>query len=144
MSSLATFANRSELAAAIRGKSDRDILAEAKKAGVETILQKVFMGMMMSFDAEKATQRKAVVEYDIAGPEGTRYRYQVNVSGGTCTIDPEAKGTADLKLTASVPTFLKVSANTANPLFLVVLRKLKIKGDMKLAGELPRWFSKRI
>jgi putative sterol carrier protein len=144
MADLATFANRSDLVTAVKGKSDAAILSEAESAGVEMILQKIFMGMMMTFDAERAAGRKAIIEYDIGGPGGKRHRYQVNVADGACTIDPEGTARAHVKLVATLPAFLKLSTNTANPLGLMLFRKLKIKGDMRLAGEMKAWFSKRV
>jgi len=144
MADLATFSNRDELVSAVKGKSDRQLLAEAEAAGPEMILQKLFMGMMMTFDAERAGGRSAVIEYDIQGPGAVRHRYQVNVADGQCTIDPTASGSPTVALRTSLPTFLKLSTRTANPLLLVLFGKLRVQGDRKLARELQGWFSRRI
>jgi putative sterol carrier protein len=144
MSDLATFSSRDEFISAVKGKSDQQILADAEKAGVDGILVKLFMGMMMSFDATRAAGRAAIIEYDISGPGALRHRYQVCVANAQCTINPEAQGVADVTLRMSLPTFLRVSSNTANPLLLILFGKLKIRGDRKLAREIKGWFSKRM
>src|SRR5262245_40469180 len=144
MADLATFSNREELVSAVKGKSDKQILSEAEHAGPEMILQKIFMGMMMTFDPDRASGRKATIEYDIAGIGGGRHRYQVNVADGQCTIDPAAIGQSDVTFRTTLPTFLKLSTNTASPLMLVLFRKLKVEGDRKLAGELRSWFSRSV
>jgi predicted lipid carrier protein YhbT len=144
MSDLASFSNRSELVSAVSGKSDRQLLEEAEKAGSEMVLQKIFMGMMMSFDAARANGRSAIIEYDIQGPAAARHRYQVKVDAGQCTIDPGGSARPDVSFRTSVPTFLRLSTNTANPLLLVLFRKLKVQGDVKLAREVKGWFGKRI
>jgi putative sterol carrier protein len=144
MSDLASFSSREDLVSAVKGKSDRDLLADAAKAGAEGILMKLFMGMMMSFDAGRAGGRKATIEYDIGGPGAARHRYQVHVADGQCTISQEATSVADVTLRMSLPTFLRVSTSTANPLLLLLLGKLKVRGDRRLAREIKGWFSKRI
>jgi putative sterol carrier protein len=144
MSTLATFSNRSELVTAVRGKGAAALRAEASEAGVEMILQKIFMGMMMTFDADKAPGVSAVIEYDIGAPDGARHRYQVKVADGACTIEPNGNASPTVKLEADLPTFLKVSTNTGNPLWLMITRKLKIRGDLKLAGAMKTWFTKKI
>lgn len=144
MNDLATFSSRDEFVSAVKGKSDRQILADAEEAGADGILVKLFMGMMMSFDAVRAAGRTAIIEYDIRGPGALRHRYQVRVADGQCTISREAEGVADVTLRMSLPTFLKISSNTANPLLLILFGKLKVLGDRKLAREIKGWFSKRM
>jgi putative sterol carrier protein len=144
MADLSSFSNRSELVQAVAGKDDRQLMEEAARAGAELVLQKIFMGMMMSFDAERAGGRSVTIEYDIEGPARARHRYQVKIAGGECTIDPSGTAAPDLAFEMRLPTFLKLSTNTANPLLLVLFRKLKVRGDRKLARQVPGWFSKRI
>ena len=142
MADLATFANGDQLLEAIRGKSKTDIMRDADEAGVDLILQKVFMGMMMTFDGQRAAGRNAIIQYDIQGPKQL-HRYQVTVKDGQCTIQPEGKAIAHVTFKLSLANFLKLMTNTLNPMFALLFRQMKIKGSMQIAGELKGWFSKR-
>lgn len=141
MTDLANFGSSRELKAALEGKSKSDILRDAKAAGVDNVLMRVFFGMIAAFDKARAHDTSAVIQYEIEGPDQV-HRYQVNVKNGECGVVMGAPEKPRVTLALSLPNFLKLVTGSLNPLVAIPLRQLKIKGDLKLAGKLQGWFSR--
>ena len=59
-------ARRQELAAAIDGRSDEDIIRGVEAEGTDTVLTRIFTGMCEAFLPEKAGTQSAVLTLNVA------------------------------------------------------------------------------
>ena len=75
---------RAALANLIAGRSDEEISAGIKAQGTDTVLDQIFQGMAEAFRPEAAQNANAVIQYDVATPDGPK-SYQLNVGDGKCT-----------------------------------------------------------
>jgi hypothetical protein len=61
MTAFANIMSPNDLKAAVIGKSNARITREALEAGVDEVLQRVFMGMMIGFKADRAKGQNAII-----------------------------------------------------------------------------------
>ena len=132
-------ASSADLAGLIEGKSDDEIVALIKELGEDTFFGGIFEEMAKRFLPDKAAGKNAVIQYDIAMPDGTQ-TYQVVVAGGTCTTSPGAGQEASVTLALSAPDFLRLIGGKLNGMTAFMSGKLKLKGDMMLAQTMQGWF----
>lgn len=105
------------------------------------ILDEVFNRMPSLFRAEKAGSTNAVLHWNITGgPDGGTDTYEVVIENGTCTVNPTPQRDPKLSLTMGPVEFLKIVAGTANPAMMFMTGKLKAKGDLGLAANIPNLF----
>jgi putative sterol carrier protein len=132
-------ASSADLVALIEGKSDDEIVALIKELGEDGFFGGIFEVMAQRFLPDKAAGKTAVIQYDIAMPEGVK-TYQVVVAGGTCTTGPGAGQEASVTLALSAPDFLRLISGKLNGMQAFMSGKLKLKGDMMLAQTMQGWF----
>ncbi|WBB97029.1 SCP2 sterol-binding domain-containing protein [Solwaraspora sp. WMMA2080] len=105
------------------------------------VLDEVFNRMPTLFRPEKAGATSAVIHWNITGrPDGGTDTYEIVVDNGTCVVSPTAEREPRLSLTLGPVDFLKVVAGTANPMMMFMTGKLKAKGDLGLAAQIPNLF----
>ncbi|MFV2010641.1 MULTISPECIES: SCP2 sterol-binding domain-containing protein [Micromonosporaceae] len=105
------------------------------------VLDEVFNRMPVLFRPEKAGATSAVIHWNITGrPDGGTDTYEIVVDNGTCVVSPAAEREPRLSLTLGPVDFLKVVAGTANPMMMFMTGKLKAKGDLGLAAQIPNLF----
>jgi putative sterol carrier protein len=132
-------ASSADLAAIIEGKSDDEIVALIKELGEDTFFGGIFEEMAKRFLPDRAAGKTAVIQYDIAMPDGTK-TYQVVVGGGTCVTSAGAGQEATVTLALSAPDFLGLISGKLNGMTAFMSGKLKLKGDMMLAQTMQGWF----
>ncbi|MFV2085421.1 SCP2 sterol-binding domain-containing protein [Micromonospora sp. LOL_021] len=105
------------------------------------VLDEVFNRMPTLFRPEKAGATSAVIHWNITGrPDGGTDTYEIVVDNGTCVVSPTAEREPRLSLTLGPVDFLKVVGGTANPMMMFMTGKLKAKGDLGLAAQIPNLF----
>ncbi|ROO52284.1 SCP-2 sterol transfer family protein [Micromonospora sp. Llam0] len=105
------------------------------------VLDEVFNRMPTLFRPEKAGATSAVIHWNITGrPDGGTDTYEIVVDNGTCVVSPTAEREPRLSLTLGPVDFLKVVAGTGNPMMMFMTGKLKAKGDLGLAAQIPNLF----
>jgi len=102
--------NPADLAKAVDGKSDADI-NKALEGQFEATCKQVFDGMAKRFLPEKAGTENAVIQYDVAAPDGV-HTFQLKVAGGKCEVAKGATGTPRVTLALSFPDRIPGSATS--------------------------------
>ena len=105
------------------------------------VLDGIFSQMAEHFDAQKAGDTEAVLEWRILDkPGGGADRYQVVVTGGGCKVEKGGTNTPRVTFTMKPVDFLKlVTGNAAGPM-LFMTGKLKIDGDLMFAATVQSLF----
>jgi putative sterol carrier protein len=140
--SLAGIRTPQQLAVLLEGRSDRDINDFVAVVGAEAILEQAFAEMRRRFLPEKAAGRSAVVQWNIDGPDGTRYEHYITVDGGACTVAKGRAESANVTLGFTLPGFLRLAANELNGVQGVMTGKIKISGNLMLGAAMESWFAR--
>lgn len=98
-----------------------------------------FGEMQKRFNPDKAAGTTAVIQYNIKGDDGGVWYF--TIKDGTCTFAPGTAETPDLTLDMSVPDWFEIASGKTTGAKLLMLGKLKLKGDMSLAMKLRSLFS---
>jgi len=126
----------------LKGQSDNTILAKLEAAGgVEAALEFVFRGMQDAFRSEKAAGRSLIIHYEIRGPRDVVI-YQMDVCDGRCTATRGASRTPDVKLSLSLPNFLRLIMGNLGPAMAYLTGKLRVSGDLLVAAQVEGWFQR--
>ncbi|MFL5865866.1 MAG: SCP2 sterol-binding domain-containing protein [Thermoleophilaceae bacterium] len=105
------------------------------------IIRVVKRAMRQRFNAERAGDLEAVVEFWVAGRRhGRSYNWQVVVEDGACQVTDELERDPDLTIEIDGVHFLKLVTANANGPALFLKGDLKLDGDLMLASRLPRLF----
>ncbi len=129
----------SELARLIRDRSDAEIDAGIKVTGVDRALDLVFQGMVDHYLPAKAGNKRAVVQWDFATPEGPRC-YQFVSDRGRCRYQRGVSEKPNVTLSASLPNFLRIAAGQLNGIVALAKGKIKVRGNILLARSHQGWF----
>ena len=105
------------------------------------VLDGIFSQMEEHFDGEKAGHTEAVIEWRIRDrPGGGQDRYQVVVTGGTCSVEKDGEHAPRVTFTMKPVDFLKlVTGASAGPMMFMT-GKLKIDGDLMFAASVQSLF----
>ena len=106
------------------------------------VLDEVFGRMHTLFKPDAAAGRDALIRWRITAPDGGPDDvYETHIGGGACTVMPERTDREpQLRLTMAAPEFLRLVSGNASGPTLFFTRKLKLKGDIRLAGSLTYYF----
>lgn len=106
------------------------------------VLDEVFGRMETLFKPENARGKDALIRWRITeGDEDGGDVYETHIANGACTVIREhTDRTPQLSLTMAAPEFLKLVSGNASGPTLFFTRKLKLKGDIRLAGGLTYYF----
>ncbi|MEE4542723.1 SCP2 sterol-binding domain-containing protein [Streptomyces sp. V4-01] len=130
-----------EFARIVKGLSARRIAELMSGPQRRRVLDEVFGRMRTLFKPEAAGSRDALIRWRIAEGEEGGDVYETHIAGGACTVTPERTDrTPQLSLTMAAPDFLKLVSGNASGPTLFFTRKLKVKGDIRLAGGLTYFF----
>lgn len=107
----------------------------------ELVLDEIFKRMEEHFDGQKAGQTEAIIEWKILDKPGGGYdRYQVIVTGGTCSVERDGDHSPRVTFKVKPVDFLKlVTGNAAGPMMFMT-GKLKIDGDLMFAATVQSLF----
>jgi putative sterol carrier protein len=130
-----------ELAGMIEGRSDEEIVKGVQQEGIDKVLGQIFDGMKAAFVPEAAAGQSAVVQYDVAAPDGT-HSYQIKVANGKCEIHKGTGDPARVTLTLALPDFLKLIAGKLDGMQAFMTGKLRLGGDMMFAQTMQSWFKR--
>ena len=127
--------------AAISGRSDAEILSWIERVGgVDVFLEQAFSGIQDAFVAERAGDKRAVIEWDIGTPDRGVLRFQVRIEGGQCEVEAGPSTTPTVVLGVNLADFVRLILGTLDGNAAVDAGRLAVSGDRVLAGELKDWF----
>jgi putative sterol carrier protein len=114
---------------------------QQQEGGIDAFLKTVFTEMLDSFLPEKAGDKRASIQYEIATPEGPKL-WSMRVADGRCEIEPGPLEGATSSLRSSMVDFLGLITGKLNPMTALMTGKVKVTGDLFLLREAERWFDR--
>ena len=107
----------------------------------DVVLDGIFSQMETHFDGAKAGDTEAVIEWRILDrPGGGEDRYQVIVTGGTCSVEKDGGNAPRVTFLLKPVDILKlVTGNAAGPMMFMT-GKLRIEGDLMFAAGVQSLF----
>lgn len=104
-----------------------------------TTIQEVFEAMPIRFQAEKAGDLKAVIQFDLTGEGGGQY--YVTIADRTCAVSEGVAPNPSMTLTATAADYLAIIRGELNAMQAFMQGKIKIKGDVSLAIKMQSLFT---
>jgi putative sterol carrier protein len=105
------------------------------------ILDGIFARMPESFRPDRAAGLDAVIQWTITGGPNGSDTYEIRIADGACSASPSpSTDRPKLGITVAPVDFVKVISGNASPVLMFMTGKLKAKGDMGLAVNIPNLF----
>lgn len=101
-------------------------------------VKETFEAMPGRFKPERAQGLKAVIQYDITGPDGCTCHLEI--ANGQCALREGGAAQPNLTLTMSAQDWLDMLGGKLTGQVAFMSGKLKHKGDMSLLMRLPGLF----
>jgi putative sterol carrier protein len=136
-------ATMEQLTAAVDGMSDEQLTEAIRRTegGADRVLDQVFEGMRQALDPAQAAGQAAVVQYEIAAPDGPR-GYVMRIADGQCRIERGAADDPRVTLKLGLVDFLRLVAGRLTGMQLFMSGKLKVSGDLFFAQTYQAWFNR--
>lgn len=130
-----------EFTQTIKKLSDKEINEIMGGEHRQFILDGIFGRFPMLFVPEKAKGTDARVNWRITGgPGGTDDTYAVVVKDGTCTVEKSPTQEPTTSLMLGPAEFAKLITGSGNPTMMVMMGKIKVRGDLSAAMAFQNWF----
>ncbi len=130
-----------EFAQLVKSTPDSKIAEVMASESRGKILDEVFNRMPTLFRADRAGATQAVIHWIITGGAGgASDTYETVIENGACTVTNQPARDPKLAMTMDPVTFLKVVSGDGNPMMMFMTGKLKAKGDLGLAANIPNLF----
>ncbi len=129
----------SELAEFLDGRKEAAIGESVSAMGVNTALGRAFATVEASFSAERAEGVSAVIQWDVATPDGPR-SWQVSVAEGTVSVAPGSPATPRVTLGVDVADLLAFLAGRLDGMQAFMSGRLRVSGDLMVAQAMQAWF----
>jgi hypothetical protein len=127
---------------AIKNASKDQLKAAMTGEYREAILNDIFERTPGRFIPAKAGNTSAVIHWNVGDrPDGGVDTYELVIANGTCTLSPKPEREPTVSLSVGGPEFLQVVSGNGNPVALFMTGKLKAKGDLGLAANIPNLFN---
>ena len=129
---------RAMLQEAVKGKSDEEIMQfVGTLGGTEAVLSLTFEGMKTALNPDKA--QDCVIGYELA-EDGNTHAYAVVVKDKQASYEKRDPSDARVTLGLTVPDYLRLIAGELDGMQAFMQGKLKLKGDMMFAQQVPQMF----
>ncbi len=132
-----------QLTAAVDSMSNEQLTEAVRRqeGGPDRVLDQVFEGMRQAFDPARAAGQAAVVQYEIAVPDGQRH-YVMRVADGRCQIERGSAADPRVTIRIGLADFLRLVAGRLNGMQAFMSGKLKVSGDLFFAQTYQAWFDR--
>ena len=131
----------SEFADTVKKASDKEINDVMGGDHRTSILDAIFERFPTLFNPEKAKGADARVNWRITGgPGGTDDTYAVVVKDGTCTVEKAPTVEPKTSIMLGPAEFAKLITGSGNPTMMVMMGKIKARGDLSAAMAFQNWF----
>lgn len=90
------------------------------------------------FDPNAAQSLNVVLQYHISGEGGGEW--QIAIKDGACEIQEGVHGSPTVEFRMAGKTWLGLVNKTLNPMMAFTTGRIRIKGDMALAQQVPKLF----
>lgn len=109
-----------------------------KRQSRPTSVAAFLMGLRLSFQRGKAKNRSISYHWVFTGKENSLAT--IRIQDGNLEVQSGHSGTPDVIITADTATWLKVLARDESIYKAILLRKVRVKGDMRLFRAFRRFF----
>jgi putative sterol carrier protein len=99
------------------------------------LLEELFRRIPEYFDGERADSMTATIDWRVNDAEA-RDRYLVVIAGGACRVADRAVPGPRVQLSLGAADLLKLATGNANPVAMVLRRRLRLGGDLLMAPRL--------
>lgn len=103
-----------------------------------TTIQQVFQGMPTSFQAAKAGNVKASVQFNLTGEGGGTWT--IKIADGKCEAQEGAAESPTATVMAAAADYLALARGELNAMSAFMSGKIKIAGDMSIMMKFQSWF----
>jgi putative sterol carrier protein len=124
------------------GDLSDDELRDRLKGGMrDPILGQVFARFGDYLRSDQTEDMDAVLKWTLTGrADGERDRWLVHIDHGKCTAGKDLDLDPRVTIRMDSADFLKLVTGNANPTMAFMRGKLKVKGDLGFAAQLPKLF----
>ena len=132
-----------QLTAAVDSMSNEQLTEAVRQqeGGADRVLDQVFEGMRQAFDPARAAGQAAVVQYEIAAPDGPRH-YVMRVADSRCQVERGSAEDPRVTIRIGLADFLRLVAGRLNGMQAFMSGKLKVSGDLFFAQTYQAWFNR--
>lgn len=110
-----------------------------RAAGIDAVLDRVFGEMCERFRADRASGVDATIQWELE-VRGERHPWVLRIGSGECRTQPGRAEDPTVTFRTRLGTFARLITGQANPVRLVVTRRLKVSGNLLLASRVPTFF----
>ena len=129
---------REILEQAVKGKSDDEIKSFAETmGGTEAILDLTFEGQKAALNPDKA--QDCIIGYELTDGDKI-YSYVVTIKDKAASFEKREPTDARVTLGLAFPDYLRLIAGDLDGMQAFMQGKLKLKGDMMFAQQVPMMF----
>jgi len=100
-------------------------------------IQQIFPRMVERFQADKAGDLNAPIQFDLSGDNGSQY--WIRIENGTCTTGTGPADNASMTVRATADDFFALVMGQINPMQAFMMGKLKVT-DMGLGMKMTQIF----
>ncbi|WP_353952645.1 SCP2 sterol-binding domain-containing protein [Knoellia sp. S7-12] len=128
-------------AATVKTLSDKEINELMGGDHRQAILDAIFDRFPTLFNPEKAKGADARVNWRITGgPGGSDDTYAVVVKDGACSVEKDPTEEPKTSIMLGPAEFAKLITGAGNPTMMVMMGKIKARGDLSAAMAFQNWF----
>ena len=120
--------------------SDREVADVMTGPTRMSVIDSIFEHMPRMFRSDRAGDLRATTHWTITGKGVPDDEWTVRVGDGQASAARGHDGDAAVSLSMGPVEFIKLITKTGNPVMMVMMGKIKIKGDMSLAANIGSLF----
>lgn len=124
----------------LKSASDREVADVMAGPTRMSVIDSIFEHMPRMFRADRAGDLRATTHWTITGKGVPDDQWTVRVGDGQASATRGHDGDASVSLSMGPVEFIKLVTRTGNPVMMVMMGKIKIKGDMSLAANIGNLF----
>jgi alkyl sulfatase BDS1-like metallo-beta-lactamase superfamily hydrolase len=129
-----------EFVAVLKSASDKEVKEVMAGPTRASVIDSIFEHMPKMFRADKAGDMTATTHWTITGDGTGDDVWTVLIADGQATSVRGLEGEPSVSLMMGPVEFIKLVTKSGNPVMMVMMGKIKIKGDMTLAANVGNLF----
>jgi putative sterol carrier protein len=129
-----------EFVALLKGASDKDVKEVMAGPTRLSVVDSIFEHMPKMFRSDRAGGMHANTHWTITGEGVPSDEWTVRIDDGQASSTRGHDGDPSVALTMGPLEFIKLVTKSGNPVMMVMMGKIKIKGDMALAANIGNLF----
>ena len=131
-----------DFAKAVGAMTDKEVLAMMTGPDREVVLSEVFRRFPERYVPARIGEATEVVQIWVTGGPNGKDAYEITATPQACTVrkDPTSDDAFNASLLMGPVELAKLTTGRANPIFLVMRGKIKLRGDLAIAARFSSYF----